>query len=279
MTALETANASEATALALAKATENIAATDTAAINTNLRLLNLEKALKYQEQRTNEVANNNRKAKAQKNLSRSQTSEPLASPEQQALKQQKRRIVDLMQSDSNDAEIWKPQGTPKTKKPKTGQENPASARQLQQVHKMENGSGTPVQSHLTYQTTALPTTREPYNSTPAYGYIHPSTYTRHWFPHSWLLLPPSALYANAIRSTGTGCMYQWGSPNQPVLPTTTRPRVHVQFTTTTSSRYSAATGTSTKPIPTSPKTPAKALALWHTSPTTAIVTKRPLLKS
>jgi hypothetical protein len=115
MTALETANASESTALALAKATENIAATNTATINTNLRLLNLEKALKRQEQRTNEITNTNRKAKAQKNFSGSQFSEPLASPVKQALKQQKRRIVDLTQSDSNDAEIWKPQGTPKTK--------------------------------------------------------------------------------------------------------------------------------------------------------------------
>jgi hypothetical protein len=115
MTALETANASESTALALAKATENIAATNTATIDTNLRLLNLEKALKRQEQRTNEITNTNRKAKAQKNFSGSQFSEPLASPVKQALKQQKRRIVDLTQSDSNDAEIWKPQGTPKTK--------------------------------------------------------------------------------------------------------------------------------------------------------------------
>jgi hypothetical protein len=115
MTALETANASESTALALAKATENIAATNTATIDTNLRLLNLEKALKRQEQRTNEITNTNRKVKAQKILSGSQTSEPLASPVKQALKQQKRRIVDLTQSDSNDAEIWKPQGTPKTK--------------------------------------------------------------------------------------------------------------------------------------------------------------------
>lgn len=101
MKALESASALEATALAYAKATANINNDKSANLNTNLRLNNLEKAFRRQEQKTNETKNKN-KNKNQKNLSGSQQSVPLASPQKLAPAKRKTTIVDLTSDKSGE---------------------------------------------------------------------------------------------------------------------------------------------------------------------------------
>jgi hypothetical protein len=57
ITALETIKATATTAAALTKATENLKETEARNIQENLRITNLEKSFKHQEQKTNEIAN------------------------------------------------------------------------------------------------------------------------------------------------------------------------------------------------------------------------------
>jgi len=100
MKTLETTNASEATALAIAKATENIQSSNNLTLGANLRLSNLEKAIRRQEQRTNELNNNiNKKSKYQKNPTGSHPQEPMASPIQKVPQQSQKRnntqLIDL----------------------------------------------------------------------------------------------------------------------------------------------------------------------------------------
>jgi hypothetical protein len=57
MMAIETTNATETTALAIYRATENITNTNQLNLNTNLRVSNLEKTLKRYDQKHNELHN------------------------------------------------------------------------------------------------------------------------------------------------------------------------------------------------------------------------------
>jgi len=98
ITALETIKATAATAAALTKATENLQEAETRNIQENLRLTNLEKSFKRQEQKTNEIANalnknnkNTNKNNKQKNSYGSHLMELMASPNKKAPS----RIVDL----------------------------------------------------------------------------------------------------------------------------------------------------------------------------------------
>jgi len=88
MKAMETVKATESTALAIAKATEQLNNSNSLNLHTNLRVTNLERSLKRQEQRQNEFFNKIKKQKTQKNLQGSQSTEQLTSPESLALAHQ-----------------------------------------------------------------------------------------------------------------------------------------------------------------------------------------------
>lgn len=92
---LEFTNASEATALAIAKATENIDSEKSINLHTELRLNNLEKAIRRQEQNTNETKTKNRNNTPQKNSYGSHQWVPLASPQKSAPAKRQASIVDL----------------------------------------------------------------------------------------------------------------------------------------------------------------------------------------
>jgi len=98
ITANETIKATAATAAALTKATENLKETEARSIQENLRITNLEKSFKHQEQKTNEIANtlnknnkNKNKNMKQKNSYGSHPMELMASPNKAAPP----RLVDL----------------------------------------------------------------------------------------------------------------------------------------------------------------------------------------
>jgi hypothetical protein len=94
MKTLETINASEATALTIAKATKNIHSSNDLTLSANLCLSNLEKAIRHQEQKTNEINNNtNKKPKYQKNSTRSHPQEPMACPTQRAPQQSQKGTI------------------------------------------------------------------------------------------------------------------------------------------------------------------------------------------
>jgi hypothetical protein len=84
MASLETSSASAATAQAISNATAKITNTQEQNLQTALRLSNLEKALKRQEQKTNEVVNNlqtkNKNTPFQKNYTGSRLKESTTSP-------------------------------------------------------------------------------------------------------------------------------------------------------------------------------------------------------
>jgi hypothetical protein len=102
--------ATEATAFAIAKATSNIQIEQDISLSTSLRLSNLEKSLKRQEQKTNEVYNNAKRSKNQKNKDGSQLLESLTSPppptpthyKTQAKAKHTQKVVDLTKDASED---------------------------------------------------------------------------------------------------------------------------------------------------------------------------------
>jgi hypothetical protein len=95
--AMETITASEATAEAITKASQNIEKTQSANLATSIRLANLEKLLKRQEQYTNELSNHNKRQKTQKNFYGSHQTEPVTSPEKMAPLKNVSKVVDLTQ--------------------------------------------------------------------------------------------------------------------------------------------------------------------------------------
>jgi hypothetical protein len=95
ITSIESTNASELTAMAIAKASNKITNDDSLNINANLRLNNLEKAVRRQEQQSNEIRNFNKRNKTQKNSVGSHPLEQLASPNRSAPPPSKTVIVDL----------------------------------------------------------------------------------------------------------------------------------------------------------------------------------------
>lgn len=101
--ALQTINASAATALALTKATENFDHQQKLDVKTNLRISNLERTVNRQEHKANEILNHLRKPQ-QKNSQGSHSLESVTSPEVKTLSKKqnknqtrklKRGIVDL----------------------------------------------------------------------------------------------------------------------------------------------------------------------------------------
>ncbi len=81
--------------MAIAKASNKITNDDSLNINANLRLNNLEKAVRRQEQQSNEIRNFNKRNKTQKNSVGSHPLEQLASPNRSAPSPSKTVIVDL----------------------------------------------------------------------------------------------------------------------------------------------------------------------------------------
>ncbi len=103
MKTAETLTATEATGFAIAKATSNIQKDNESSLSSNLRIDNLERSLKRQEQQTNEILNITKRSKTQKNSTGSQHLESLASPPRSTptnhknknLNKNTQRIVDL----------------------------------------------------------------------------------------------------------------------------------------------------------------------------------------
>jgi len=98
MKSLDTLAVTTATASALSKATESINNAHTTEAKANLRISNIEKAIRRQENTTNEIVNKIKRT-PQKNYSGSHNSEHMASPVELALKLNKKRqnqkLVDL----------------------------------------------------------------------------------------------------------------------------------------------------------------------------------------
>jgi len=108
ITALETIKATAATAAAITRATEKLQDTENRTTQENLRITNLEKGFRRQEQKTNELLNtlnkkNKNKNSKQKNLQGSHTKEPMASPNRTAptfpISKTDLRLVDLTTED------------------------------------------------------------------------------------------------------------------------------------------------------------------------------------
>jgi len=110
MKAMEIMNATMATAQALEKATEIANIQKTASLETNLRITNLEKSAKKQEQKSNEIINQ-MKAKTtqtQKNLKGSRPTESATSPDKWTpltrKNKTKRNLVDLTLEEDNEVQ-------------------------------------------------------------------------------------------------------------------------------------------------------------------------------
>ncbi len=106
MTAIATHNATESTALAIARATETFQESQTTNAQATLRLTNLEKSIRRQEQKTNEVTNiiKRQNKTSSKNSIGSQIQGSLASPVKKTLHKKinlphKQRMVDLMEEE------------------------------------------------------------------------------------------------------------------------------------------------------------------------------------
>ena len=120
MAAFETIDATSNTLQAIAKATKNFNDSQNQNLETKLRLSNLEKSAKRQEQKTNEALNtitsfkrkNMKPIDTQKNYKGSHLSEPMASPGAQAptpnftqTRISKRQLVDLTKDDDDETSI------------------------------------------------------------------------------------------------------------------------------------------------------------------------------
>jgi len=128
MKALKTINATEATALAIAKAAENAKTSQLTTLESNLRLSNLERSAHKQEQKSNEIINQIKRNQLQKNLSGSHAKESLASPERQTPSltktKNKRQLVDLTTEDEENTTTEERQAHLKRKKLKQTKAQP-----------------------------------------------------------------------------------------------------------------------------------------------------------
>jgi len=139
MKAAEIKTATESTALAIAKATNDIKADQELSLSSNLRIANLEKSMKRQEQQTNELYNRTKCAKTQKNSNGSQQPESLASPNSETPYKNKNKnkelsskissgIVDLTtdnttETNQKSSRSFFLQSNTKQKKPQDGRKN------------------------------------------------------------------------------------------------------------------------------------------------------------
>jgi len=110
LTALETLNATQATALAIARATEDLNEKSSQEEYRELRLTNLEKKVKSYEQKTNEIANkiNNKQSKNKllKNFKGSLPTESLSTPSPKTLSHKKsQQMVDLTNGDDEALQV------------------------------------------------------------------------------------------------------------------------------------------------------------------------------
>jgi hypothetical protein len=135
MKAAEIKAATESTNQAIAKATESIQGEQAFTLSSNLRLSNIEKSLKRQEQHTNELYNITKKSRTQKNSSRGQSREHVTSlninaPQYQTKKNLSNlKIVDLTLDNENNKDEYnsgtvshyQTQGQRNIKKQRTGQ--------------------------------------------------------------------------------------------------------------------------------------------------------------
>jgi len=103
MKTFEIASATAATALAIARATNNDANANSQQLASNLRISNLEKLTKRQEQKSNELIKELRNKRTQKNLNGSHNTGLVAPPEHLTLtrnkNKQKQSIIDLSSDD------------------------------------------------------------------------------------------------------------------------------------------------------------------------------------
>jgi hypothetical protein len=132
MKSFEVINATTATALAIAKATDTIDYNQTLSANANLRISNLEKFVQKQEQKSNTIINQIKSKNPQKNFQGSHPSESVASPKKMTLTKKikntnlKRNLVDLTTEDAENngmEEITPP---------------PPTSRKPQKLHKTKN---------------------------------------------------------------------------------------------------------------------------------------------
>ncbi len=102
MKAMDTLSATEATALAITKATENVEMSQLTTSEANLRIENLERSSRRQEQKANEIINQLKTKQSQKNFKGSHQKEPMTSPPTASvpaltkiINNKKRHVVDL----------------------------------------------------------------------------------------------------------------------------------------------------------------------------------------
>ena len=102
MKAMDTLSATEATALAITKATENVEMSQLTTSEANLRIENLERSSRRQEQKANEIINQLKTKQSQKNFKGSHRKEPMTSPPTASvpaltkiINNKKRHVVDL----------------------------------------------------------------------------------------------------------------------------------------------------------------------------------------
>jgi hypothetical protein len=111
MKAMDTLSATEATAIALLKATENSELSQLTTSEANLRIDNLERASRKQEQKTNELAKQLKPKHSQKNFIGSHSKEQMTSPAASAPSHstintnKKRQFVDLTFEENNSQNI------------------------------------------------------------------------------------------------------------------------------------------------------------------------------
>jgi hypothetical protein len=141
MNAVETISASAVTALAISKATKSGNDANAQNLQTTLRLSNLEKALKKQEQKTNEVSNaiKSKTKCSQKSFHGGHIKEPATFMEQQApiqhMKQTtKQQMVDFTTEAEEDEVEHLPKGTMQRKPPTYRQRQQRKKRRTQLIH-------------------------------------------------------------------------------------------------------------------------------------------------
>jgi hypothetical protein len=109
MQSLQTINATSATAFAIDKATEHEALANSQQLSSILRISNLEKIAKKQEQKTNELRKELKTKRTQKNLKESHPIGSVASPEISTLNKNKtkakQRVIDLSSDDPDETPI------------------------------------------------------------------------------------------------------------------------------------------------------------------------------
>jgi hypothetical protein len=128
--AIETTRASELTAAAIVKATDKIDYDHSLNLNSSLRLNNLERSVRRNEQKTNELLNINKRNNFQKNLHGGYHLEQIASPARPAPSRTKSMVVDLTLDKS---EQDNKHGCHRTKKQRKSQHTTRSSKKTKTI--------------------------------------------------------------------------------------------------------------------------------------------------